>query len=184
MTATEKAIEYPSALQEYAVSAAEYLRLHPEYHVLCTGIVVFNKDGKLLLVQRAADEKAFPNFWEIPGGKVDDTDRSLLEAAARELKEEAGLDSVRVVGKVSEFSFEDNRPGRRPVKWLKLVFEIEVEDANHVVLDPTEHQQYVWATHGEIMGDLVGKVKLAYVSATNKEVKLQAFKLHAPALPL
>jgi isopentenyldiphosphate isomerase len=55
--------DYPSSLQEYAVTAAEYLRQHQEYNVLCTGIVVFDKDGKLLLVQRAADEKAFPDMW-------------------------------------------------------------------------------------------------------------------------
>lgn len=57
------AFEYPPSLEEYAVNAAEYLRLHPEYQVLCSGVVVFNGDGKLLLVQRAADEKAFPNMW-------------------------------------------------------------------------------------------------------------------------
>lgn len=53
---------YPTSLEKYAVNAAEYLRQHPEYDVLCTGVVVFN-EGKLLLVQRAADEKAFPNMW-------------------------------------------------------------------------------------------------------------------------
>jgi isopentenyldiphosphate isomerase len=55
--------DFSSSLQEYAVTAAYYLRQHPEYNVLCTGIVVFDKDGKLLLVQRAADEKAFPDMW-------------------------------------------------------------------------------------------------------------------------
>ena len=63
MAANLANFEYPPSLQGYAVNEAEYLRQHPEYDVLCTGVVVFNKDGKLLLVQRAADEKAFPNFW-------------------------------------------------------------------------------------------------------------------------
>ena len=58
-----RTFDYPSNLQEYAINEAEYLRQHPEYDVLCTGVVVFDKHGKLLLVQRAADEKAFPNFW-------------------------------------------------------------------------------------------------------------------------
>jgi isopentenyldiphosphate isomerase len=61
---------YEPALQEYAVSEQVYLQQHSEYNVLCTGVVVFDKDGKLLIVQRAADEKAFPNMWvsigEIP----------------------------------------------------------------------------------------------------------------------
>jgi hypothetical protein len=64
MTTTSKpSLDYPSSLQQYAVTGTEYLCQHPEYDVLCTGIVVFNEDGKLLLVQRAADEMAFPNFW-------------------------------------------------------------------------------------------------------------------------
>jgi isopentenyldiphosphate isomerase len=56
-------LDYPSSLQRYAVTDAEYLRSHPEYDVLCVGAVVFNKEGKLLLVQRAASDKAFPNMW-------------------------------------------------------------------------------------------------------------------------
>ena len=60
---TSKPLEYSADLQEFALSEAEYLRQHPEYNVLATGAVVFNNDGKLLLVQRAADEKAFPDCW-------------------------------------------------------------------------------------------------------------------------
>jgi isopentenyldiphosphate isomerase len=55
--------EYPPSLNEYAVTASEYLEQHKEYDFLCTGVAVFNTDGKLLLVQRAANEKAFPEAW-------------------------------------------------------------------------------------------------------------------------
>jgi isopentenyldiphosphate isomerase len=63
MAAVAPPFDYPSSLQEFAVSDKEYLRQHPGYDVLCTGIAVFDANGKLLLVQRAADEKAFPNYW-------------------------------------------------------------------------------------------------------------------------
>jgi 8-oxo-dGTP pyrophosphatase MutT (NUDIX family) len=62
----------------------------------------------------------------VPGGKVDDTDETLLHAAVRELKEETGLTATRVCSKVAEFTFEDARPGKRPVTWLKLIFHVEV----------------------------------------------------------
>jgi isopentenyldiphosphate isomerase len=54
---------YPPALQEYAMTEREYLEQHPELSCVCTGAVVFNKEGKMLLVQRAKEESAFPNLW-------------------------------------------------------------------------------------------------------------------------
>ncbi|KAF1946840.1 hypothetical protein EJ02DRAFT_197846 [Clathrospora elynae] len=169
-------LTYPSSLQEYAVSEKEYVRQHPEYDLLVTGAVVFNREGKLLIVQRAADERAFPDLWEIPGGKVDDTDETILQAAARELKEEAGLIATRVVRKVTQITFGE-RPGRSPTTWLKLVFEMDVESTDSVVLDPVEHQKFLFASEEEIVNDVVGDVELVYISAPNKEVKLEAFKL-------
>ncbi|KAF7451209.1 hypothetical protein A1F99_029860 [Pyrenophora tritici-repentis] len=176
MTAPILSFDYQSSLEEYAIPAKEFLRQHPEYHVLATGAIVFNQQGKLLLVQRAADERAFPNYWEIPGGKVDDTDETILHAAVRELKEEAGLEATRVVRKVTQFTFSDQVPGRPTTTWLKLVFEMEVKQAD-VVLDPIEHQKFLFATEGEIANDKVGDVKLAYISPENKVVKLEAFKM-------
>jgi hypothetical protein len=55
--------EYSAPLHKYAVNATDYLLQYSQYDVLCTGVVVFNRDRKLLLVQRAADEHAFPNMW-------------------------------------------------------------------------------------------------------------------------
>lgn len=55
--------DLPSSLQEYAIREKDYLDRHDDVHIICTGAVVFNKEGKLLLVQRAKEEPAFPNFW-------------------------------------------------------------------------------------------------------------------------
>ncbi len=55
-------------------------------------VVVFDNDGRLLLVKRA--EKATrPGFWSIPAGFVD-YGEEIREAAARELREETGLEVV------------------------------------------------------------------------------------------
>ncbi|USP77405.1 cutinase transcription factor 1 alpha [Curvularia clavata] len=177
-----KSLEYSADLQEFAISEAEYLRQHPEYNVLVTGAVVFNREGKLLLVQRAADEIAFADFWEIPGGKVDDTDETILHAAARELKEEAGLEATRVVRKVAQFTFESEKAGRPKITWLKFIFEVQVDNADTIVLDPVEHQHYVFASEEEVVNEQVGEVKLKYVSPENKAVKLAAFRARREAL--
>lgn len=55
--------EYPSSLEEYMITEKQFYQRNPLYTKLATGAVVFNSDGKLLLVQRAASEKAFPNAW-------------------------------------------------------------------------------------------------------------------------
>ena len=113
---------------------------------------------------------------------MDDTDETILHAAARELKEEAGLEATRVVRKVTQFTFRDERPNRPAITWLKLIFEMEVRDSSNVVLDPVEHQKFLFASEDEIVNDLVGDVKLVYVSPPNKAVKLEAFRQQRESL--
>lgn len=48
---------------------------------------------------------------------MDDTDETILHAAARELKEETGLTAIRVVRKVAQFTFPDGGPEKM---WLKV----------------------------------------------------------------
>lgn len=55
--------EYPPSLQKYMVTDKEFLQQNPQLDILCSGAVVFNNEGKMLLVQRAKEEHAFPNFW-------------------------------------------------------------------------------------------------------------------------
>ncbi|EMD94079.1 hypothetical protein COCC4DRAFT_131599 [Bipolaris maydis ATCC 48331] len=180
---SSKPLEYSADLQEFAISAPEYLSQHGQHDVLVTGAVVFDKEGKLLLVQRAADERAFPDCWEIPGGKVEDDDETILHGAARELKEETGLGATRVLGKVAQFTFGDEEAGRPTTRWLKLIFEMEVEHADAVVLDPVEHQRFVFASEEEVARERAGEIVLQYINATNKAVKLEAFKRRGEAQP-
>ena len=113
---------------------------------------------------------------EIPGGKVDDTDETILHAAARELKEETGLEATRVLRKVAQFTFESQKPGRAKIVWLKLIFEMQVDNADAVVLDAVEHQRFLFASEEEVVNDQVGDVQLQYISPPNKAVKLEAFR--------
>jgi 8-oxo-dGTP diphosphatase len=52
--------------------------------------LILRKDGSLLLAQRPGD-KPWPGWWELPGGKIE-AGESPLQALARELKEELGID--------------------------------------------------------------------------------------------
>lgn len=81
---------------------------HPRPSVTVDTLIfcVENNEVKLLLIQRGNDP--FKGTWALPGGFVE-KDEGLDEAAARELKEETGLDNISFaqVG-----SFGD--PGRDP----------------------------------------------------------------------
>ncbi|KAF2662665.1 hypothetical protein K491DRAFT_686542 [Lophiostoma macrostomum CBS 122681] len=176
MSPARASFEYPPALQQYMITEAEFFEQNPQYGKLCTGVVVFDDAGRMLLVQRAKEEKAFPNLWEIPGGKVDDTDESILHGVARELKEEAGLDVTRVIRKIGEFGWEEYHTIRkRQEVWRKLIFEVEVKELN-VVLDPEEHQHYVFATEEDVLQDKAGGIQLTWISPPNKAMNLEAFK--------
>ena len=43
--------------------------LDPRIHFV-VGTAIIEKDGKYLIAKRAAHEKAFPNLWTVPGGKL------------------------------------------------------------------------------------------------------------------
>ena len=55
-------------------------------------LIVLNKEGKVLLLRRAAGSTG-EGRWCLPGGKVDYGD-TVEQAAARELEEETGLHAV------------------------------------------------------------------------------------------
>ncbi len=53
-------------------------------------VVLSDRDGRLLLLQRAAPDRRYPGLWEFPGGGIDPGETP-PQAAARELREEVGL---------------------------------------------------------------------------------------------
>lgn len=92
------------------------------HYVVVTGIIV--KDGKFLITKRAPSEKAFPNQWTVPGGKLelDDYTKRPKDTSAhwynifedllkREVMEEVGL-KIRNIKYLTSLSYirSDNIP--------------------------------------------------------------------------
>jgi mutator protein MutT len=74
-------------------------------------VVLGDRDGRLLLLRRAADDDHNPGLWEFPGGGVDPGE-SARQAAARELCEEVGLDVT--PGDLADWArYEREDAGRR-----------------------------------------------------------------------
>ena len=150
------------------------------WNSIATANVVFNQEGRVLLVQRAAHDTR-PGMWEVPGGAVDDDDPTVLYAAARELREEAGLHAkrfVRVVGEGPGRELEQLIPSGDGKKvWCRFTFVAEVEDSRLITLDPNEHQDYLWASEDEIRTERIGERAIPMTSSHVQARLLEAFRL-------
>ena len=71
----------------------------PDAAIACVGAVVFDAEGRLLLVQRA--NPPAQGRWSLPGGRVEPGEQA-QDAVRREVREETGLDVevIREVGTV------------------------------------------------------------------------------------
>lgn len=101
---------------------------------------------KLLLLQRAASEDAYPDVYEIPGGHAEDGDSTILDTVARETQEETGLIVKRIIGEFEGFEYDS---GKGPTVQLNFVVEVEGGDAPNIKMNPAEHQAFTWVERGE-----------------------------------
>lgn len=103
--------------------------------------LIYNDEGKVLIIQRCSTNRYKPLMWDVPGGKKQ-TGESVLEGLQREVFEETGLKINRVIKPLSVFANTTQVPVREDVQ---IVFLCTVENCHEeVVLDKTEHQRYEW----------------------------------------
>jgi 8-oxo-dGTP diphosphatase len=105
---------------------------------------IIKKDGRFLILLRAKNEKAFPELWDFPGGKLEEGENP-LQSLAREVKEETGL-TVRA--KNVEGTYESDLNGT-PVKFTIYAVDVLSGDPEHIVIGE-EHSEYRLATAEEI----------------------------------
>ena len=72
---------------------------------ICVGIVLLNDENKVFVGKRIDNPKS---FWQMPQGGVDENE-SYLEAAKRELEEETGIKSIKLIKELNEW-LEYNLP--------------------------------------------------------------------------
>ncbi|KAL5082819.1 hypothetical protein Trisim1_003149, partial [Trichoderma cf. simile WF8] len=110
---------FDESLIEWTVPKSDWLEIHDKnFDGVATSAYIFDAQGRVLLVQRAAHD-SMPNLWETPGGAVDSGDSSILAGCAREVREEVGLVARRMKRLVTEgegrgkWSVFTNRSGTR-----------------------------------------------------------------------
>jgi len=95
------------------------------------GVVLFHKDGRVWYGRRAG--AAPPHNWQFPQGGVDEGE-DLYDAARRELVEETGVRSTRLLGRTEEwvaYDFPPDHGGSKAVQgwkgqkqiWFAMAFE-------------------------------------------------------------
>jgi|TARA_Y100001973_G_C5193828_1_gene332811 ADP-ribose pyrophosphatase YjhB (NUDIX family) len=57
-------------------------------------VICVKEKDKILVIKRSKDEETKQGHWDLPGGHVDDEDKSIEKGALRELEEETGLKST------------------------------------------------------------------------------------------
>ena len=57
-------------------------------------VICVKEKDKILVIKRSKDEETKQGHWDLPGGHVDDEDKSIEKGALRELEEDTGLKST------------------------------------------------------------------------------------------
>ena len=106
--------------------------------------LITNEKGEILLLQRSKQDAVLPEFWDIPGGTLEDGEDPAV-GAIRETKEETGID----VSNLKLFFHTSNVDVAKNKQFITLIFSAKCSNSP-VVLNPTDHQEYAWIKPSEI----------------------------------
>ena len=140
------------------------------------GIVVLNKENKVLVAKRIDNQK---NFWQMPQGGVDDGE-DYLTAAYRELEEETSIKNVELIKALDELiSYElpkdllgiiwKGKYRGQEQKWFIVKFLGQDGEINIKTKNP-EFCEWKWIDLENIT-DLVVDFKLQMYEDIKKKVK-------------
>jgi 8-oxo-dGTP pyrophosphatase MutT (NUDIX family) len=115
---------------------------HKLFHVGIKGLI-FNKSGQLLLLKTIA-WKDIPAYWDLPGGRIEDT-QTAEEALKREISEELGINQVNEATFVSSCISNIEIPvsATEKVGLVLMAYKITVPEDSEITLSD-EHTDYQW----------------------------------------
>lgn len=142
-------------------------REYPDYPMVGVGVIVFDEDSKILLVQRGQEPSK--GLWALPGGLVE-VGEELKTAVKREVKEECDLDvEVGEVVSVVDLILKDEN---KKVKYHYILIDY---DAKYIAGDLTPKSDVKnanWFTQQEIKQLDVPEVTRQVIDKAFKDLKL------------
>lgn len=105
---------------------------------------VIDNLGRVLILKRSKKNDVLPEYWDIPGGTLEDGEDPSI-GAIREVKEESGLE----VSTPKLFFQKSNIDTGKDKQFITLVFFAEYK-SGEVALSPEEHDEFIWIKPEEI----------------------------------
>ena len=144
---------------------------------LGVGIVLLNSDNKVFVGKRIDNPV---NFWQLPQGGVDKNE-DLLSAANRELKEETGVESVKLIKEIDNwlaYELPKNLLGKiwkgkyrgQKQKWFIMKFVGNEEEIN-IKTKNAEFKEWKWINVNQLI-NVVVSFKLDVYKSIVKELNI------------
>lgn len=132
----------------------------------CAGIVLVNKEKKVFIGERVD----FPGSWQMPQGGIDKGEPA-EDAALRELYEETGIKSVKILQESPDwiyYDFPQEKSGGifdayqgQKQKWFLMSFTGTEKDVN-LALHEQEFSAWRWAEIDEVLEGIVAFKRDSY----------------------
>ena len=141
------------------------------------GIVLLNSENKVFVAKRIDNPK---NFWQMPQGGVDKNE-TFYTAALRELKEETGVESVKLIKEIDNwltYELPKNLLGKiwkgkyrgQKQKWFIMRFVGNEEEIN-IKTKNAEFKEWKWIDINQLM-NVVVSFKLDVYKSIVKELNI------------
>lgn len=125
-----------------------------DYIGIGIGAVIFNKEGKFLLIKRGKNSKNEVGRWGFPGGAME-FGETMAETIKREVKEELGI----VIKPLKTLSPINHRIPDEKQHWVAIPYISQLTRGVPKVLEPTKISDLGWFSSEE-----ASKLKLSLVA--------------------